>query len=182
MPRLFTGLEIPTNLANDLAMLQSGLPGARWVDPGDFHITLAFLGDVSRDTANEAHHLLSRLDKPELDLRIVGLDTWGSKRTTSVFARVASDRALSELQAAHVSILRRLGVPQEKRRFQPHVTVARTGRCEAKDLARFMGRAAGYMSEAFTATRFLLYSARDSVGGGPYVAEQSYALRERQAA
>ena len=33
MPRLFTGLEIPADVAQSLSMLRGGLPGARWIDP-----------------------------------------------------------------------------------------------------------------------------------------------------
>ena len=178
MPRLFTGLEIPAHVASDLAGLQGGLPNARWVDPGDFHVTLAFLGDVDRHTANDADELFARIEKPAMKLRIVGLDLFGTKKPTSIFARVASDKALTELQAAHDGVLRRLGVPVQKRRFQPHVTIARTARCEAKAIAKFMGQAAGYMSDPFPVTRTVLYSARDSVGGGPYHAERTYPLRE----
>lgn len=178
MPRLFTGIELPAPVAADLAGLQGGLPNARWVDPGDFHITLSFLGDVSRTTANEVDEMLARLKKPAMRLRIVGLDLFGSKKPTSIFARVASDRALSELQAAHDSILRRLDVPVQKRRFTPHVTLARTARCEPGAIAKFMGQAAGYMSDPFPVRRTVLYSARDSVGGGPYHVERTYPLRE----
>ena len=178
MPRLFTGIELPVPVAADLAGLQGGLPNARWVDPGDFHITLAFMGDVDRHTANEADELFARIEKPALRLRIVGLDLFGSKKPASIFARVSHDPKLAELQAAHDSVLRRLGVPVQKRRFQPHVTIARTARCEAKAIAKFMGQAAGYMSDPFPVRRAALYSARDSVGGGPYHVERTYPLRE----
>jgi 2'-5' RNA ligase len=33
MPRLFTGLEIPSDVGQALATLRGGLPGARWIDP-----------------------------------------------------------------------------------------------------------------------------------------------------
>ena len=177
MPRLFTGLELPATVAGDLASLQGGLPGARWVEPGDFHITLAFLGDVSPSVAADVDEMLERVEKPAMRLRIVGLDLPG-KKAASIFARVAADRQLNELQAAHVSVLRRLGVPVEKRRYQPHVTIARTTRCETRDLARYLGQAAGYMSEPFAVGRCVLYSARDKVGGGPYHVERTYPLIE----
>jgi 2'-5' RNA ligase len=33
MPRLFTALEIPPDVAESLGMMRGGLPGARWIDP-----------------------------------------------------------------------------------------------------------------------------------------------------
>ena len=176
--RLFTGLELPATLTWDLAALQGGLPGARWIDPGDFHITLAFAGDVSPTTARELSQMLARVEKPQLNLRLVGLDVFGSKKPTSIHAKVASDPALLALQASHVSILRRLGVRQEKRRYQPHVTLARVSQCRPVDIARFMERAGAVWTPFFPVSRFVLYSARDSVGGGPYLAEETYPLME----
>ena len=52
MPRLFTALEIPPEIGQSLAMLRGGLPGARWVEPENYHLTLRFIGDV--DGAVEA--------------------------------------------------------------------------------------------------------------------------------
>lgn len=176
--RLFTGLELPAPLAGGLAALQGGLPGARWIEPSDFHVTLAFVGDVSPSTARELAQMLERLRHPQLSLRLVGLDVFGSRKPSAIHARVASDPALLALQAAHVSILRRLGVPVEKRRYQPHVTLARVSQCRPVDIARFMERAGGVFSPPFVAPRFVLYSARDSVGGGPYLAEETYPLME----
>src|ERR1035438_2229823 len=46
MPRLFTGVEIPFNIGQALAMLRGGLPGARWIMPDNYHLTLRFIGDV----------------------------------------------------------------------------------------------------------------------------------------
>lgn len=176
--RLFTGLELPATLTWDLASLQGGLPGARWIDPGDFHITLAFIGDVSPSTARELAEQLRRLRKPALSLRLVGLDVFGSRKPSSIQAKVSSEPALMALQAAHVSLLRRLGVAVEKRRYQPHVTIGRVSNCRPVDIARFMGRTGGVFTPPFPATRFILYSARDSVGGGPYLTEETYPLTE----
>ena len=53
MPRLFTGLEVPTSLAHELAMLRGGLSGARWIDEANYHITLRFVGDIDHATARD---------------------------------------------------------------------------------------------------------------------------------
>lgn len=176
--RLFTGLELPATLTWDLAALQGGLPGARWIEPSDFHITLAFVGDVSPSVARELAEMLGRVEKPRLSLRLTGLDVFGSRKPSSIQVKVGSDSALAALQASHVSILRRLGVPVEKRRYQPHVTLARIAQCRPVDIARFMERAGGVFTPPFPVERFVLYSARDSVGGGPYLAEETYPLKE----
>ena len=59
MPRLFTGLEIPADVgASRCRMLRGGLPGARWIDPENYHVTLRFIGDVDDALAHDVASLL----------------------------------------------------------------------------------------------------------------------------
>ena len=66
MPRLFTALEIPRNAAMSLSLLRGGLPGARWIDVENFHITLRFIGDIDGRTADEVVDKLDRIERPPL--------------------------------------------------------------------------------------------------------------------
>ena len=70
MPRLFTALEIPRNAAMSLSLLRGGLPGARWIDVENYHITLRFIGDVDGRTADEIVDRLDRIDRPEFSLTL----------------------------------------------------------------------------------------------------------------
>jgi hypothetical protein len=58
MPRLFTGLEIPAEIGQELSGYRGGLPGARWIDPENYHITLRFIGDVDHSLARDVFSLL----------------------------------------------------------------------------------------------------------------------------
>ena len=58
MPRLFTGLEIPQEIGQSLSSLRGGLPGARWIDPENYHVTLRFIGDIDDYIADEIASLL----------------------------------------------------------------------------------------------------------------------------
>ena len=53
MPRLFTGVEIPTDVSFDLEIMKGGIIGARWIDRESFHITLRFIGDIDGSLARE---------------------------------------------------------------------------------------------------------------------------------
>ena len=53
MPRLFTALEIPASIGDSLAFLRGGLPGARWISPENYHITLRFIGDIDDSLARD---------------------------------------------------------------------------------------------------------------------------------
>ena len=68
MPRLFTGLEIPSGLGQSLATLRGGLPGARWIDPENYHVTLRFIGDVDDVVAHEVASMLGRVRREAFEI------------------------------------------------------------------------------------------------------------------
>ena len=73
--------------------------------------------------------------------------------------------------------MRSAGLPPETRAFKPHVTLARLRGCPPDLVARCLGRIGAFRSRPFPVARFVLYSAKPSVGGGPYVVEEEYPLR-----
>jgi RNA 2',3'-cyclic 3'-phosphodiesterase len=180
MPRLFTGLEIPADVAAALVLHRGGLPGARWMDPADYHITLRFLGDVDGHMANDVFGFLQDIQRASLTITLEGLDSFGGDKPRSVFARVRQTQELSALQADHEKLMRRLGLPPEKRKFTPHVTLARLKDASPVDVAWYLASRPLVKPVHFRAPRFVLFSSRASVGGGPYVIEAAYPLGEMQ--
>jgi len=178
MPRLFTGLEIPADIAQRLSLLRGGIPGARWIDAENFHVTLRFIGDIDDRTADEVADALARVRRNEFDLQFSSLDSFGNAKPHSVVARIAPSRALSELQAEHERILQRIGLPPEGRKYTPHVTLARLRNTPHRDVAAYLAVRGGLLSAAFHVTRFVLFSSKASTGGGPYIVEQAYPLAE----
>lgn len=176
MPRLFTGLAIPASVAEQLARLRGGLPGARWVDPTDYHVTLSFIGDIDEGLAEDIADSLAGLRRPAVDIELSGLGAFGGAKPRSVHAVVAATSALMELQAAQESILRRLEAPIDSRQFRPHVTLARLNRdATAARTAEWLAlRDGGHLH--FVADAVNLYSSRESTGGGPYIVEVAYPL------
>ena len=177
MRRLFTGLEIPPEIGEALSRLRGGLPGARWIDPENYHVTLRFIGDVDEAVAADIYAALEEAQaRPALPIAIDGLASFGGDRPHAVFAAVTPSAALSELHAEHEAMARRVGLPPDKRKFHPHVTLARLRQVSAPDVADFLGLHGGAPKLAFMARRVALYSARESTGGGPYVVEAAYPL------
>lgn len=179
MPRLFTGLEIPADVSASLALKRGGLQGARWIDRENYHITLRFIGDVDYATANEVADSLDRLsNSAAFSLRLNHLGAFGGDKPRALYAGIEPNDTLTRLQAAHERVLQRAGMAPDGRKFVPHVALARLRGASAGDLARFMAMAGRFEATEFSVARFVLFSSRDSVGGGPYVIEQSYQLAE----
>lgn len=175
MPRLFTGLVIPPDLASELTLMRGGLTGARWIDAADYHLTLRFIGDIDGGTAQEVDEVLCGIRRPSFTVRLEGLDFFGGDKPRAIVAKVQPSSALMDLQAEQERLLRRVGLPPEPRRFTPHVTLARMRNASPTAVAHYLGTR-GFLSRHFEAEAFVLYSARDSVGGGPYVIEADYPL------
>ena len=177
MPRLFTGLEIPYDVGFALSLKRGGLPGARWIDPENYHITLRFIGDVDNVMADDVRDILDKLTNGlAFELRLSHLGAFGGDKPRTLYAGIELNETLTRLQAAQERVLQKIGLEPEGRRFTPHVTLARLRGTHAEDLARYLDQAGRFEPLRFPVGRFVLFSSRDSVGGGPYVVEQSYPL------
>src|SRR5882724_10203165 len=176
MPRLFTGLEIPAELAESLSLLRGGLPGARWIDRENYHVALRVIGDVDDEIAREVAWLLGKVRRREFELQLDGLSSFGGRRPRAVVATVAPSPSVMELQAEHERLMQRVGLEPEGRKFTPHITLARLRDSSSRQVADYLATRPFLAPLSFRVTRFVLFSARASVGGGPYVVEAAYPL------
>ena len=176
MPRLFTGLEIPPLVAQTLSMTRGGLPGARWIDPENYHLTLRFIGDIDDALANEIAGLLGRVHRRPFELRLEGLSSFGGRKPRAVVAQAAQAAPLMELQAEQERLLQRIGLEPEGRKYTPHVTLARLRDSSSHQVADFLAARGHFRSMSFEVSRFVLFSSRSSTGGGPYIVEEAYPL------
>ncbi|MCI0735431.1 MAG: RNA 2',3'-cyclic phosphodiesterase [Beijerinckiaceae bacterium] len=176
MPRLFTGLEIPSDLAMDLSMLRGGLSGARWIDAENYHLTLRFIGDINESTAREVHSTLETIRFSPFTVTIEGLSSFGGAKPRALIAKAKSAPALVELQGQHERLMRRIGIAPDPRKFIPHVTLARLRAASCAAVAEYLSATGFFFARQFEAKRFVLFSSRASTGGGPYIVEAAYPL------
>ncbi|MBU1176085.1 MAG: RNA 2',3'-cyclic phosphodiesterase [Alphaproteobacteria bacterium] len=177
MPRLFTGLEIPPDVAFALSLKKGGLPGARWIDKDNYHITLRYVGEVDNRTAAEIVEALDRFTGFEsFVLRLDHLGSFGGNKPRALFAGAEPSAALARLHASQERALQQIGLPPDSRKFSPHVTLARLKTTTPGDLARYLEETPRFVPLSFSVARFVLFSSRESMGGGPYLVEESYDL------
>lgn len=173
MPRLFTALAVPPEIATALTPFQGGLAGARWIERQDFHVTLRFLGDVERTVAEDFFDLLGEMrQRGPLTVTLEGVGVFGGSKPRAILAAVHPSPDLLDLQAEQERLARRAGLAPETRRFTPHITLARLRReASPEAVAMYLSQGPVFPPLSFTADRVTVYSARDSTGGGPYLAE-----------
>jgi 2'-5' RNA ligase len=176
MPRLFTGLEIPREVADALSMLRGGLPGARWIDPENYHVTLRFIGDIDDALARDIATLLGRVKRRGFEVKFNGLSSFGGRKPRAVVAAIPPVPPLAELHAEHERIMQRLGLEPEGRKFSPHVTLARLRDSSSRQVADYLATRGPLNGLSFPVSRFVLFSSKSSSGGGPYVVEAAYPL------
>ena len=84
MIRLFVGLDLPPELRARLAILAGGLPGARWVSPENYHITLRFIGEQPGHRAEEIDLALAALRVRGFTLKLSGVGSVSLARIDNV--------------------------------------------------------------------------------------------------
>ena len=171
MPRLFSAIEIPKSVAERLTLLRAGLTGARWIDPENYHLTLRFIGDVDGATARDFTAALGEIVAVPFELEVSGLGSFGGGKPRAIFAGISPSQGLEALQRANERAAREAGLPPEGRNYKPHVTLARLKGARAEAVAAYLQRQGDIGPAPFSVSRFVLYSSRNSVGGGPYVVE-----------
>jgi 2'-5' RNA ligase len=72
--------------------------------------------------------------------------------------------------------MRRVGLDAEGRKYTPHVTLARLRESSSRRVADYLSARPLLGLRPFKVSRFVLFSSRSSVGGGPYVIEAAYPL------
>lgn len=175
--RLFTGIALPEVLCERLALMQGGIPEARWVSKENLHITLSFIGNVDEDTAEEAHDVLSALTAHAFSLRLQGVGNFAQgKHPQLLWAGVEKSEVLFRLQEKMQNALRAAGVPVENRKYTPHVTLARFRSPDVERLAEFLHEHAGFESEEFSVDEFILYRSHQTKNGSSYEVLERYAL------
>ncbi|MBY0224337.1 MAG: RNA 2',3'-cyclic phosphodiesterase [Hyphomicrobium sp.] len=177
MPRLFSGIELPDDIKDQLSDLEVPLPGASWIEEDNLHITLRFAGDIDNRLAHEFTEELSRIDIDVFELALEGVHVLGGNDPKILYAGLKASSQLDALARAHERAARSIGLPPEPRPFKPHITLARLRNVDIPHLTRFLQAHALLRSRPFLIEEFVLFSSRPKTGGGPYAIEEAFPLR-----
>ena len=175
--RLFVGLDLPVEVRERLAGLAGGIPGARWVAPHTYHLTLRFIGDVAAPQAEEIDTALSALRGKGFDLTLAGLGTFSNgPRGTRLWVGVAPNPALGVLRAKVEHAVQRAGLAPLRRRFTPYVTLANLDCTAPSRLVEFVQAHNLFRAGAIAIRRFCLFSSRLGKDAVDYTVEVEYPL------
>lgn len=180
MIRLFAAIDLPENVLNSLARLQTGVPGARWQTREQLHLTLRFIGEVDERDAAAIDEMLAGIEAPRFTLELKAVGQFGGKNPRALWAGVAPSEPLLFLQRKIESVLQRLGAPPDERKFIPHVTLARLRNTPPGAVMDFLTDHGLYASGPFEVRAFTLFSSHLSPNGSIYTPERLYPLRQER--
>jgi 2'-5' RNA ligase len=175
--RLFVALDLPWDLKRQLARLCHGLSGARFVPEENFHLTLRFIGDAEPMEAEEIDHALAAIRAPAFDLDFAGLGTFSRNgRPAALWVGVDRNAALDHVQGKIETALRRAGCEPERRKFTPHVTLARLDNVPEAKIVAFMQAHNLFRAAPVRIEHFTLFSSILGHAGSTYTPEVEYPL------
>lgn len=179
MHRLFVALRPPPPIRAMLLDAMGGVPGARWQDDEQLHLTVRFIGEVDRRQAEDVAAALAGVAAPAPTAHVEGVGTFDRRgRIDTIWARIVPAEPLTALHRKVDQALARAGVAADPRRYLPHVTLARLARSADDPVAidRWIADHAALASPAFTLPHLTLFESVLGPDGARYEAVARWPL------
>jgi 2'-5' RNA ligase len=171
MHRLFVALRPPAAIRDALIDTMDGVPGARWQDDEQLHLTLRFIGTVDRPVAEDIAASLAAIHAPAPTVSLAGVGRFDHRgRTEALWAALAPHDALAALNRKVDQAIVRAGFEPERRAYLPHITlarIARAARTEA-EVAAWLAVHAALASAPFALPHLVLYESHLAGSGAQY--------------
>ena len=184
--RLFIALSIPDATEDALREICHSVAGARFISPGNFHLTLRFMGELDSEAFCTLRNALYDIDFQPFNLTLRGVGhfplrgiprtLWAGAYTDPIQPKGCARDPLTSLQRQIEKRVIGLGHQPDKRQFHPHVTLARLSDCRgiSERVAQFLAANSLWRTEPFVVDAFHLYSSHTKNNETHYAIEQSY--------
>ena len=179
MIRLFTGIELPDDIKDQVYSLRGGVPLAKWVERDKLHLTLRFLGNIQENVADNIHDELCQLRFPAFNLALAQVGYFATGDVPHhLWTGVNYYQALDDLSAKIDTIARNNGVKNDRFKFHAHVSLASLKGTSMNDVFQFISANNLFRTREFKVYYFTLFSshARENGEGKYYRIEARYPL------
>jgi 2'-5' RNA ligase len=183
MKRLFVAISPPPDLRRDIAELARAVPGGRPVRAEQLHLTLKFIGEVEGGKLLDITEALSEVTRPVFPLSLHGVGVFPPRGTPRVvWTGIEPIEEVDRLRRDIEKTLCAVGIPKEKQKFSPHLTLARLTSPNIPRLQEFLAGNSLLHSPAFTIGEFSLYSSQLAPKGAIHTKVATYPLEATSAA
>jgi 2'-5' RNA ligase len=154
-----------------------GIPGARWEQPEKLHLTLRFLGEAEGSVLSETITALGRVRAAPFALTLASVGHFPPRgQPRSVWIGVQDPKPVSELHDKIERALEDVDIEPDRRKFAPHVTLARLKNSPEHKIAEFLMHYSLFVASPFDVDHFTLMSSVRAPAGSKYRVEQRFAL------
>lgn len=176
--RLFTAIDIPETLRDDLSDLQeSEALAVRWSDPEQFHVTLRFIGSVSEERTVRYEEALADVNGAPVQCEPYSLDVLPSRRSPRVLMLgLERTDSMMALYDAVSETLEAEGLDPEHRKYRPHVTIGRLDDAAPDAVQDYLRAHEKDTFSPFEADRFVLYESTLTQEGAIHEPRATYPL------
>lgn len=180
MPRLFIAIDFPESVKQAAKTLKTDISGASWVNTGNIHLTLRFLGDMADEQVEPIKTALGEIKASPFEVKISGVGKFPQnekKAPRVLWMGIVPKPELNHLQEQVESAMLKLGFPPGNPPFSPHITLARLKPPKSvRDVQAFLDKHHDFALSTFVVTEFFLYSSILSSQGAQYTHEARFSL------
>lgn len=182
MVRLFVAIDLPDEIREQFRDVQDGLRSSRvrltLVDQESMHITLKFIGEVSGSALSQITEILQTIEASPFSMEVGLIGTNSQRAPRVVWAEVDDPGQCRALAESIDSSLASLGFEPEKRKFRPHITIARVRQFH-QSLFEALAGVASSCSGTIPVREFILKKSELTPDGPIYTDILHVSLRER---
>jgi 2'-5' RNA ligase len=177
--RLFVAIDPPDSAKRVLVDLDPKIPGARWVEEGQMHLTLGFFGDVPEDVDLTLRGKLSAIEFGAFFLPIAGVGTFPPKGPPKIIwiGVGAAHPHLFQIYKRVQEAALAAGLEPELRAWHPHITLARCRDVSAQAVRKFLKSNVDLDAGMIRVESFHLYSSKLTPAGSIHARELSVPAR-----
>ena len=165
--RLFVAIDLPDSTRRLLAGLDPHIPGVRWTQIDQMHVTLGFFGGVSEDVELKLREKLSSIEFGAFFLPVNGVGVFSARGAPKIIW-IGVGKAHPHLFQIHKRVQESAlaaGIEPELRPWHPHITIARCRDVSAQTLRKFLQSNAEFDAGMIRVEVFHLYSSNLTPAG-----------------
>ena len=178
MKRLFLAIDLPERIIDDISATYRAIHGARWMGEEQLHITLRFYGETPPDRVDALINALQSIAAvAPFTLRLKGAGQFPPRGAARIlWVGIAVEEQLMRLAALAENASVKAGFEPERRKFSPHITVARLSAVSPDRVAEFIVENSLFATEPFEIRAFHLYASHLGKSGATHTREASFRL------
>ncbi len=171
--RLFVAIDLPASVQQFLRALDPSVPGMKWSQPDQMHLTVGFFGSVDADREDKLRERLQKIEFGSFFLPLSGVGSFKSRGSPSVIW-IGVGKGHPHLFQLHKQVsdaALAANIEPDLRPWHPHITLARCRGVSPQAVLKFVRESETLDAGMFPVDHFTLFSSRVSSAGSVYTSE-----------